>query len=104
MGAPPDVILIVFDCFSKHRVFSGSDQRRLAWSQVAKQLPYRAHDEFAVWQYSVDSISPPGRLHFTNGTMLPAELTAHRTAHVLCLVRTAGEHHQFAAAMRLRSS
>jgi hypothetical protein len=22
--APPDVILIVFDCFSKHRVFSGS--------------------------------------------------------------------------------
>jgi len=22
--APPDVILIVFDCFSKHRVFSGT--------------------------------------------------------------------------------
>jgi hypothetical protein len=28
----------------------------------------------------------------------------NRAVHVLCLVRTAGEHHQFAAAIRLRSS
>ena len=32
-------------------------QRRLAGTQVAKQLTDCAHDEFAVWQYSVNSMA-----------------------------------------------
>jgi len=34
-------------------------QRRLAGTQVAKQLTDCAHDEFAVWQYSVNSMAHP---------------------------------------------
>jgi len=34
-------------------------QRRPAGTQVAKQLTDCAHDEFAVWQYSVNSMAHP---------------------------------------------
>ena len=57
------------------------------------------------------SIAPPKAPGATAATTWQI-LTKHnraasvldRAVHVLCLVRTAGEHHQFSAAIRLRSS